>query len=425
MTHIAIRIEQLGKRYQIGAFQRSYNRNIRDVVTETALAPLRRMKAVLRNHTMLTASETIWALKDLSLEVKRGEVIGVIGSNGAGKSTLLKILSRITRPTEGYCEIHGRVGSLLEVGTGFNAELTGRENIYLSGAILGMKKHEIDHRFNEIVEFSGIEQFIDTPVKRYSSGMYMRLAFSVAAHLESNIMLIDEVLAVGDVAFQKKCLGKMGDIADSGRTVLFVSHNMEPIIGLCSRAIWLKAGQKEAEGPAEEIVRRYLTDSRKFIESQASLAERTDRTGNGEMRFTGCRLRNCHDDYINAVATGEAVDFVLTYVGSTESISNVTVWLWIRDSLGRILLTLWSRLTGEDFATLPREGELICHVPRFPLIPGTYLVDIHASVNGIRADRISNAIELEVVPGDFFGTGRSPQSSDGVYLCDHSWHLEK
>ncbi|MCC7449643.1 MAG: ATP-binding cassette domain-containing protein, partial [Anaerolineae bacterium] len=168
MTNIAIRVDQLGKRYQIGAFQRSYNRNIRDVVTETALAPFRRMRAVLRNQPMLTASETIWALKDLSLEIKRGEVVGVIGSNGAGKSTLLKILSRITRPTEGYCEIHGRVVSLLEVGTGFNAELTGRENIYLSGAILGMKKQEIDQRFDEIVEFSGIEQFIDTPVKRYS-----------------------------------------------------------------------------------------------------------------------------------------------------------------------------------------------------------------------------------------------------------------
>jgi len=256
MSDIVIRVENLSKRYRIG--QRASYRSLRDALMSTFKAPLQVFSANGRR----SADNYIWALKEVSFDVKRGEVVGIIGRNGAGKSTLLKILSRITEPTEGYAEIHGRVGSLLEVGTGFHPELTGRENIYLSSAILGMKKKEIERKFGEIVAFAEVEKFIDTPVKHYSSGMYLRLAFAVAAHLEPEILLVDEVLAVGDAAFQKKCLGKMGDVAKEGRTVLFVSHNMTPIVQLCSQVIWFESGEIAQWGDARTIVSHYLRDNR-------------------------------------------------------------------------------------------------------------------------------------------------------------------
>jgi len=257
MTDIAIRVENLSKQYRIGGPQARY-KTIRESLTEAVQAPFRRLSSVVRGQSSAVSNETLWALKDVSFEVKRGEVVGIIGRNGAGKTTLLKILSRITEPTEGYAEIHGRVGSLLEVGTGFHPELTGRENIYLNGAILGMKRAEIERKFDEIVAFAEIEKFMDTPVKHYSSGMYVRLAFAVAAHLEPEILLVDEVLAVGDAAFQKKCLGKMGDVARGGRTVLFVSHNMGAISTLCEKAILLTEGCIEFMGPAQQTVSTYL-----------------------------------------------------------------------------------------------------------------------------------------------------------------------
>ena len=246
MNDIAIKIENIGKMYRIGAAQAQYD-TLRDALV-----------ARFRRDVRSKEDEVLWALKDVSFEVKRGEVVAMIGRNGAGKSTLLKILSRITEPTTGHAEIHGRVGSLLEVGTGFHPELTGRENIYLNGAILGMQRVEINRKFDEIVAFSGIERFLDTPVKRYSSGMYVRLAFAVAAHLEPEILLVDEVLAVGDAAFQKKCLGKMGDVAKEGRTVLFVSHNMVAVQTLCQHAFWVDAGRLKAQGAVSEIVTAYL-----------------------------------------------------------------------------------------------------------------------------------------------------------------------
>jgi lipopolysaccharide transport system ATP-binding protein len=265
MSEIAIRVEGLGKRYRIGANQEAY-RTLREKLNETALAPFRAAKHLLtrngngNSHSPIrnSKSETFWALKDVSLEVKRGEVVGIIGRNGAGKSTLLKILSRITEPTEGYADINGRIASLLEVGTGFHPELTGRENIYLNGSILGMKHAEINRKFDEIVAFAEIDKFIDTAVKYYSSGMYVRLAFAVAAHLEPEILLVDEVLAVGDVGFQEKCLGKMGDVAKEGRTVLFVSHNLGAIQRLCSNAVLLDCGTIHSRGIPPATVQNYL-----------------------------------------------------------------------------------------------------------------------------------------------------------------------
>ena len=259
MNNIAIKVENLGKRYRIGEIQQY--KALRDTMTDALYAPFRGISQLVNPKSEITnpkSNNHIWALKDVSFEVKQGEVIGIIGRNGAGKSTLLKILSRITEPTEGRAEIHGRMGSLLEVGTGFHPELTGRENIYLNGAIIGMKKVEIVRKFDEIVAFAEIEKFIDTPVKHYSSGMYVRLAFAVAAHLEPEILLIDEVLAVGDLAFQKKCLGKMEDVAKEGRTVLFVSHNMQAISQLCNRAILLDNGKLSKDDATQQTLNAYI-----------------------------------------------------------------------------------------------------------------------------------------------------------------------
>ena len=243
MTDIAIRVENLSKQFHIGALKK--NRNFREAIVDGFKAPFRRAANLLRGHSTGDAEldATIWALKDISFEIKHGDIIGIVGKNGSGKSTLLKVLSRITEPTTGYVDIYGRVGSLLEVGTGFHPELTGRENISLNGAILGMKRTDIRKKFDEIVAFAEVEKFIDTPVKHYSSGMYLRLAFAVAAHLEPEILIVDEVLAVGDTAFQNKCLGKMGEVASEGRTVLLVSHNMNAILRLCREAILLDQGQ--------------------------------------------------------------------------------------------------------------------------------------------------------------------------------------
>jgi lipopolysaccharide transport system ATP-binding protein len=257
MSDIAIRVENLGKRYRLG--KRERYRTLRDTLTDLVTAPFRRLRS---GPSPDAPAETIWALKEVSFDVKQGEVIGIIGRNGAGKSTLLKILSRITEPTEGHATIHGRVGSLLEVGTGFHTELTGRENIFLNGAILGMRRTEILRKFDEIVAFAEVEKFIDTPVKHYSSGMYMRLAFAVAAHLDPEILIVDEVLAVGDLNFQKKCLGKMGDAAKAGRTVILVTHQLNQIRRLCNRCMWLEAGGlRRAVAPAAEVVSAYEADA--------------------------------------------------------------------------------------------------------------------------------------------------------------------
>jgi lipopolysaccharide transport system ATP-binding protein len=282
-----IRIENLGKRYQLGTRDAGYD-TLRDSITRAVRAPWER----LRRRNGKRDDETIWALKDVRFDVAPGEVVGVIGRNGAGKSTLLKVLSRITEPTTGRAELYGRVASLLEVGTGFHPELTGRENVYLNGAILGMRKAEIDRKFDEIVAFAELEKFLDTPVKRYSSGMYMRLAFAVASHLEPEILVIDEVLAVGDAAFQKKCLGKMSAVAMEGRTVLFVSHNMIAMQSLCRRIIWLDGGEIVESGPAGDVVSNYLQGS---VGSAALLEEVWDDAatapGNDVVRLHRVRVK--------------------------------------------------------------------------------------------------------------------------------------
>ncbi len=313
MSDVAIRVKGLSKRYRIGGKQEPY-RTLRDTLADAVRSPLRRAGMLLRSQGMeaVARDEMVWALKDVSFEIKHGEVLGVIGRNGAGKSTLLKILSRITEPTEGYGEIRGRVGSLLEVGTGFHPELTGRENIYLNGAILGMRRAEIARKFDEIVAFAEVERFIDTSVKYYSSGMYLRLAFGVAAHLEPEILLVDEVLAVGDAGFQKKCLNKMEDVGRQGRTVLFVSHNMPAVTRLCGRAILLDEGRLLRDGPSHQVVGVYLNSSLGTTAAR-EWHDPTKAPGNDIVRLCAVRVRTEDGLITDAVDIRRAVGIEMEY----------------------------------------------------------------------------------------------------------------
>ncbi len=313
MSEIAIRAERLSKKYHIGKTQAKY-KTLRDTLTDAFISPFRRAGKLLRGQSTGASEldETIWALKDVSFEIKKGEVVGIIGRNGAGKSTLLKILSRITTPIDGFAEIHGNVGSLLEVGTGFHPELTGRENIYLNGAILGMKRVEIDRKFDEIVAFAEVETFIDTPVKHYSSGMYLRLAFAVAAHLEPEILIVDEVLAVGDARFQKKCLNKMQDVGKEGRTVLFVSHNMPAITRLCKRTILLDDGSVLKDGPSHHVVSAYL-NSGLGITGVREWNDLRKAPGNDIVRLCAVRVRTKDGRVTDAVDIREPVGIEVEY----------------------------------------------------------------------------------------------------------------
>lgn len=316
MSDVAIRVEGLGKRYRIGKRQASYG-TLRDSLTETVAAPFRRFRRngngnLIPDLRSPTSDDSIWALRDVSFEVKRGEVVGIIGRNGAGKSTLLKVLSRITEPTTGAVDIYGRVASLLEVGTGFHPELTGRENIFLNGAILGMKRAEIERKFDEMVAFAEIEKFIDTPVKRFSSGMYLRLAFSVAAHLDPEILVVDEVLAVGDAAFQKKCLGKMAEMKSHGRTVLFVSHNMPAVLRLCDRAILLDEGEIVADGPPRQVLRRYL-HSPGGSQAERSWASVENAPGDAVGRLHAVRVCNEQGRPIEAIDIRQSIYIEVEY----------------------------------------------------------------------------------------------------------------
>jgi lipopolysaccharide transport system ATP-binding protein len=432
MSDIAIQAKGLGKLYHIG--QREPYYTLRDAIAQSLAAPLRWIRYGHANAgssptDSLSGSDdensrSIWALKDVSFEIKRGEVVGVIGRNGAGKSTLLKILSRITEPTEGEARISGRVGSLLEVGTGFHPELTGRENIYLNGAVLGMKKKEIDHKFDEIVGFAETEKFIDTPVKHYSSGMYLRLAFAVAAHLEPEILFIDEILAVGDLAFQKKCLGKMEDVAQEGRTVLFVSHNMAAIKNLCPKCILLEAGSIAAEGDSDKVIEMYVANlqAHEVIE----LESRKDRKGNGFVRFTSVNFHSKEGRPTAAFLSGESCEIKLGYKMEKELsvTANILVGVGVYDIYGDCLFLCSNDLTNEISRGWLVSGEVTCRIHQLPLASGFYKVNIYTAVNGEIADWVVDAAGFEVQNSDFFGTGRLPSPSHGRFLVPHSWSVD-
>jgi len=425
MSDIAVKAENLGKRYRLGSRERykslreSLMRSLRAARPGRGGGPAGAGRAGDREGS-------VWALREVSFAIERGDVVGVIGRNGAGKSTLLKILARITEPTEGRAEIRGRVGSLLEIGTGFHPELTGRENIYLNGAILGMRRAEIDRKFDEIVAFAEVEPFLDLPVKHYSSGMYMRLAFSVAAHLEPEILLIDEVLAVGDIAFQKKCLGKMGQVAREGRTVLFVSHNMAAVESLCPRSLLVHHGRLEMSGETRSVVERYL----ETIETDARtipLKERTDRTGTGAVRLTDFFLEDGEGRRAEVVQSGRPATLVFTYERDRGvRCTNVVVAFHVEDARGYILFLHQNAFTGDRFDDIPGEGRFVCRIPRLPLVAGRYPVVVRVTVGAEEADYPRNSVGvIQVVEGDFFGSGNPGVAGHSPFLVDGSWRVEE
>lgn len=406
MTDIAIRVENLSKRYEIS------RAGVRHDTLRDALAGLFRRED--RGRT-----EAFWALRDVSFEVKRGEVVGIIGRNGAGKSTLLKVLSQITEPTGGRAEIHGRVGSLLEVGTGFHPELTGRENIYLNGAILGMRREEIARKFDEIVAFSEIEKFLDTPVKRYSSGMYVRLAFAVAAHLEPEILLVDEVLAVGDAAFQKKALGKMGDVVNEGRTVVFVSHNMAAIANLCSRAFQFDKGQVVRQGKADVVTQAYIAQS---VTRKAQPIRQLERLAASDVfRFVGLTVRDVVGQPIDAAISGQNIEVELQFEAKeARTVNSAVMSLAFYNAMGQSLFLCRSDYTNSDYNLIPQTGSITCRIPRLPLPSGEFFINLYCEINGTVVDWIESAATLVVGEGDFYGSGRLP-SGRGDLLVPHDW----
>jgi len=414
LSHLAIRVEGLGKKFRVAGPRERY-RTLRDSLAAAA-SPGR----LLRRRRGRGAEE-FWALRDVSFEVAHGEVVGIIGRNGAGKSTLLKILSRITEPTTGSADLYGRVGSLLEVGTGFHPELSGRENIFLNGAILGMRTAEIAAKLDEIVAFAEVERFIDTPVKHYSSGMYLRLAFAVAAHLETEILLVDEVLAVGDMAFQEKCLGKMGDVAREGRTVLLVSHNMAAITSLCTSVLVIDSGRLRCLARVEEGVRQYMQSAKQV--PPASVGQRQDRQGSGSVRITDVILMDQSGRPTQAIQCGSRAVFALSYASSVDGcLINPLFELKVSDAFGHLVFTLSTHLTGHRLERLPPQGVVYCEVPRMLATPDTYTAMTVAYANGEPADVVHDAFRFTVVDGDVFGSTRQPRKSTyGAVAMPHRW----
>ena len=414
MSGPIIHVEGLGKRFTLHHKQRERYTALRDVLSERA-------RSLFRPDKSQASTSDFWALKDLSFDIQAGDRVGIIGRNGAGKSTLLKVLSRIVDPTKGRVTIEGRLASLLEVGTGFHPELSGRENIYLNGAILGMSRKEITAKFDEIVAFADVERFLDTPVKRYSSGMYVRLAFAVAAHLEPEILVVDEVLAVGDAEFQRKCLGKMKEVAMGGRTVLFVSHNMAAIQNLCSTAIYLKQGQLITQGATADVLTAYLKDTGSA--ARMDLSERPDRQGNGAIRFTGFYLSDEDGRELAAAQSGATVVFNFDIEARSAPLRDVKVAMGIDDQYGQRITHLSNEVAGQVFAQADGMKRLSIRVPRFPLRNGNYTFTLFSSVNGEIADYLLNAGGFHVESGDYFGTGRTPAEDQGTFFVDHSFNL--
>ena len=407
----AIHVEDLGKLYRIGRLVPR-----QDTLRDALARGVRRVARWGRDGSR-RGHDTFWALRKVAFEVGRGEVVGIIGSNGAGKSTLLKILARITEPTTGWARIEGRIGSLLEVGTGFHSELTGRENLYLAGAILGMKRAEIVRKFDEIVAFAEVERFVDTPVKRYSSGMYLRLAFAVAAHLEPEILLVDEVLAVGDGRFQKKCLGKMRDIsAREGRTVLFVSHNMNAVQRLCGRCLLLGSGELVAQGPTPEVVARYLGSGAAAEPERWIDLTGLQRSGAGEARFRALRYSSGGEAAAGRPYTRGPLELLLEIeAAAARSVSGLGVTIYDRNG---------TKLVNADILSLGRVVDLRAgrnrirlRIEALHLNPGTYVLGLWlADCGGTVLDYTDSALDLEVVDLERQGFGIRPVS-DGVVEC--------
>lgn len=418
MNRTVISVENLGKEYFIGGREAGGD-TFREMVVSAATAPFRRLRR-LRGEGV--SEERIWALKEVSFEVKEGEVVGIIGRNGAGKSTLLKILSRITEPSEGRIEIRGRVSSLLEIGTGFHPELTGRENIRLNGAILGMSRAEIDRKLDEIVDFSGVDKFIDTPVKRFSSGMSVRLAFAVAAHLEPQILIVDEVLAVGDAAFQQKCLAKMEDVTRLGRTVLFVSHQLAAVSSLCSRTLLLDKGRTAFLGCTAQAISNYLV-SHPETPPGGALAADVPRSGSGKVVLERIWITDVDGREQYTVIAGQTVVFNFLLLNKTHAeLRDVKVGFSIHDQFDNTLSILYSDYCGHAFHFGSPETKIACLIPKFPFSAGRYLIHARIVADGEEADwPRSHVAVLKVENGEFYGSVANFHGGLGPTLLSGQW----
>jgi lipopolysaccharide transport system ATP-binding protein len=417
-----VEIRNVSKEYRLGrAFQ--HTENLREFVSRKIKSPF----GAAQNGHQPAKEERFWALRDVTFDVAEGDTVGLIGRNGAGKSTLLKVISRITDPTEGFVKLRGRMASLLEVGTGFHPELTGRENIYLNGAILGMRKTEIVAKFDEIVAFAEVEKFLDTPVKHYSSGMYVRLAFAVAAHLNPEILIVDEVLAVGDVAFQKKCLGKMNEVSRGGRTVIFVSHNMAAIENLCKRGIVLERGSVAFEGTSKEAIHRYLNT---LSGAQNGLGHIIDLSGSSDRRsLTGKLLKRMefYTDGDRPVVEGLQIGArlkVRVYFDLPSPTSSFNLGLGFNNIFGQRIFTAHSQFEPHR-SSHEHVGEqvFVCDIPSLTFMPGDYTLRIWLDIGNTEADLINDAARISVIESDYYGTGKVPWN--GTFVLKHNWFEEK
>jgi len=405
MSDVVIKTQGLGKKYIISHEAGERYTALRDVISEKA-------KRIFKSRS--SAREEFWALKDISFDIKRGEAIGIIGRNGAGKSTLLKIVSRITEPTEGRVEMNGRVSSLLEVGTGFHPELTGRENVFLNGAVLGMTRPEIKKKFDAIVDFSGVEKFLDTPVKRYSSGMYLRLAFSVAAHLEPDILIIDEVLAVGDAEFQKKCLGKMDEVGrKEGRTILFVSHNMKAIQQLCNKVFYIEKGRLEFAGGVTEGIQKYASHSINVADGNSALATR--RINNKKAFIAGVDVKLVDSD--------KKIQFDIS-VDALDTIERTEIAIGINDLSGNRIITLHSGFWNQQFRLSKGTNEFVCLVNNVSLRPGSYNMNVFLGDKYETLDYLDDPVVFELPQSISYPSGIVPENEEGYLMAKHEWILK-
>lgn len=415
MSKYAIQVENLGKEYIIGGAEKRYD-SFREMLAGAITAPLRKLRQL---GGEASEEQRFWALKDVSFNVKQGEVLGIIGRNGAGKSTLLKVLSRITSPTEGRVVTRGRIASLLEVGTGFHPELTGRENIFLNGALLGMSRKEIWSKVEEIIDFAAIEKFLDTPVKRYSSGMYVRLAFAVAAHLEPDILLIDEVLAVGDVSFQNKCLGKINETVYAGRTVIFVSHNIGMVQSICRQAVILEQGTIQAAGEVNFIIDKYLQG----VRNQKKSPERWEknRSGDGSIRLTSfCAISNGED--VSLLQTGQAITFQIRFEINTK-VRSIGFRIEIQTIGGEPVIVLSTDFSKKVQATYKNQKVIECYLESLPLMPGCYIVSLVGGADGQLSDKIVDAFKFDVIEGRYYENGKLPSRGLTHVLVPHEWNF--
>jgi lipopolysaccharide transport system ATP-binding protein len=411
----SIQIRGLSKRYRIGRLQQG--RTFREEIVELAKRPFVRG---------VPDSESIWALKNVSFDVGDGEVVGIIGNNGAGKSTLLKILSRITYPTEGNVKVKGRVASLLEVGTGFHEELTGRENVYLNGSILGMRKREVDKHFDAIVAFSGVEQFIDTQIKRYSSGMRLRLGFAVAAHLEPDVLIVDEVLAVGDAGFQKKCLDAMEDLRSGGRTVLFVSHNLAAVENLCSRGIWLDGGKVRKDGAAKDVILEYMASFAGGPTAESTLENTEGRLGSGEIRYTRVEYLSPDGTPLALTRCGDNVVLRFHY-HAKRAVRYPSFGFRLFTNMGTLITESGNVIHGVDVLGVePGDGYIDVEIESLNLLPGQYYLSLWITeLGGTPVFDGDVRTTLEVEAANIYASGRTPTSRHGIAFFPQQWRVPK